>query len=667
MNFVLIAILAFLVFGILSLFTGNQKGFKVDLIRTCGPIGGSILGLIPVIQVLAGKEISAFVIPWQLFNGSFYLEIDLLSAFFLLPIFILTILASFYGLSYLKNYANQRNLGSIAFFFNLFIMSMVLVVCAKNIIMFLLAWELMALTSFFLVMFESEKSLTKWTGWLYMSLTHLGTACLFVFFFMVADGAISSDFSDIAISFDKNKTTICFILALVGFGTKAGMIPFHIWLPEAHPAAPAHVSAIMSGVMIKTGIYGILRTILLIGVPELSLGIVLVILGALSGIIGILFALAQHDIKRLLAYSSVENIGIILLGLGLGLIGIKTQSPTMGVLGLAGAFLHILNHAFFKGLLFFGAGSVIYATHTNRIDELGGVLKRMPITGLTFFIGSVSICGLPPFNGFISELLIYMGSFKEIVVGDFDNTAILIPILAILALVTIGGLAALCFTKVLSIIFLGEPRYKFNHEIKESPAFIVYPMIVLCLFCVVVGVFPGIMLTMLEEPVALFFPMEVVKKTFLPMREMFGMMTYIYLLLIGLIAVIAVIRKIIMKRRSYQTTVTWDCGYIRPQATMQYTASSFAETLVDIFSFVLRTKKTLDKPSTYFPLKNAGLNTRTSDTFAQKLYYPLYYFFKGHMFKLLKIQYGNINLYMFYIIITLVIMLSVNLLNRSGL
>ena len=194
MNFVLIAIFAFLVFGILSLFTGNQKGIKVDLIRTCGPIVGSIIGLIPVIQVLAGKKISAFNIPWQLFNGSLCLEIDLLSAFFLLPIFILTILASFYGLSYLKNYANQRNLGSIAFFFNLFIMSMVLVICAKNIVMFLLAWELMALTSFFLVMFESEKSLTKWTGWLYMSLTHLGTACLFVFFFMAADGAFSSDF-----------------------------------------------------------------------------------------------------------------------------------------------------------------------------------------------------------------------------------------------------------------------------------------------------------------------------------------------------------------------------------------------------------------------------------------------------------------------------------------
>ncbi|OFZ46492.1 MAG: hypothetical protein A2381_02165 [Bdellovibrionales bacterium RIFOXYB1_FULL_37_110] len=667
MNFVLIAIFAFFVFGVLALFTGNQKSIMADLIRTCGPIGGSILGLIPVIQVLAGKKISAFIMPWELFNGSFYLEIDLLSAFFLLPIFILTILASFYGFSYLKQYANQRNLGSIAFFFNLFIMSMVLVVCAKNIIMFLLAWELMALTSFFLVMFESEKSLTKWTGWLYMSLTHLGTACLFVFFFMAADGALSFDFGDIAISFDKNKTSLCFLLALIGFGTKAGMIPFHIWLPEAHPAAPAHVSAIMSGVMIKTGIYGILRTILLIGVPGLSWGIVLIILGALSGVIGILFALAQHDIKRLLAYSSVENIGIILLGLGLGVVGIKTQSPVMGVLGLAGAFLHILNHAFFKGLLFFGAGSVIYATHTNRIDELGGILKRMPLTGLTFFIGSISICGLPPFNGFISELFIYMGSFKEIVVGDFDNTSILLPIITILALVTIGGLAALCFTKAFSIIFLGEPRYKFNHEIKESPAFIVYPMLVLCAICVMVGVFPSLILPILEEPVSLFFSNEVVRSTFVPMGEMFGIMTYVYLSLIGFITLIAIVRNMLVKRRSYQTTVTWDCGYIRPQATMQYTASSFVETLVDIFSFILRTKKTMDKPSTYFPLKNAGLNTRTADTFAQKLYYPVYYFFKGHMFKLLKIQYGNINLYMFYIILTLVIMLSVNLLTRSEL
>ena len=249
---------------------------------------------------------------------------------------------------------------------------------------------------------------------------------------------------------------VLFLLAVIGFGTKAGFMPLHVWLPEAHPAAPSHVSAVMSGVMIKTGIYGLMRAFTFLGTPPLWWGWVLVAIGLTSGVLGVLFALAQHDLKRLLAYHSVENIGIIALGLGVGLLGMSTGSPVLIVLGFGGALLHVLNHALFKGLLFLGAGAVVHGTGTREIDQLGGLLKRMPWTAATFLVGAVAISGLPPLNGFVSEFLIYLGAFKG---GISTGGPVAVPLLALIAgLALIGGLAVACFTKAFGIVFLGEPR-----------------------------------------------------------------------------------------------------------------------------------------------------------------------------------------------------------------
>ena len=261
---------------------------------------------------------------------------------------------------------------------------MALVCLARNAVLFLIAWEIMALASFFLVAFENEKPEVRRASWIYMVATHLGTACLLPMFLIFGAHAGSLDFDRFAHSLPQPLASICFILALIGFGTKAGIIPFHVWLPEAHPAAPSHVSALMSGIMIKTGIYGIVRMLTFLGVPPLWWGWLVLAIGIISGVLGVLFALAQHDLKGLLAYHSVENIGIIMMGLGVGLIGWSAGMPSVAILGMAGGLFHVVNHALFKGLLFLGAGSVYQAAHTREIDQLGGLIKKMPYTGACF-------------------------------------------------------------------------------------------------------------------------------------------------------------------------------------------------------------------------------------------------------------------------------------------
>ena len=334
----------------------------------------------------------------------------------------------------------------------------------------------MSLASFFLVTFEYEKPMVRQAGWIYLIATHIGTAFLIVFFILLGRQAGSLDFDKVS-AIPSSLANIMFLLAVVGFGTKAGFMPFHVWLPYAHPAAPSHVSAVMSGVMIKTGIYGLVRALTLLGMPPAWWCWVLIGIGAVSGVLGVLFALAQHDLKRLLAYHSVENIGIITIGLGVGLLGINTNSPTLAILGFGGGLLHVINHAVFKGLLFLGAGSVLHSSETGHIDLLGGLIKRMPVTAFTFLIGSIAISGLPPLNGFISEFLIYLGIFKN---GISARFASIIPALVVIgSLALIGGLALACFTKAFGVIFLGEPRSNHAKEAHEVGFCMKFSMVIL--------------------------------------------------------------------------------------------------------------------------------------------------------------------------------------------
>jgi formate hydrogenlyase subunit 3/multisubunit Na+/H+ antiporter MnhD subunit len=319
-------------------------------------------------------------------------ELDALSAVFAVPILVIAALAAVYGQEYLSPYAARKELAVTWFWYNLLTGSMLLVAVARNAVLFLLAWEAMSLASFFLVMFEHQRASVRHAGWVYLVATHIGTAFLLVMFAVLGRQAGTLDFA----AFAPGPATpmapgLLFLLAVVGFGTKAGFMPLHVWLPEAHPAAPSHVSAVMSGVMIKTGIYGLLRVLTFLGPPAPWWGWVLVATGAVSGVFGVLFALAQHDLKRLLAYHSVENIGIIAMGLGVGMLGLSYRQPAVAFLGLAGGLLHVCNHAVFKSLLFLSAGSALQATGTREIDQLGGLLRRLPVTGAVFLVGSAAI------------------------------------------------------------------------------------------------------------------------------------------------------------------------------------------------------------------------------------------------------------------------------------
>jgi formate hydrogenlyase subunit 3/multisubunit Na+/H+ antiporter MnhD subunit len=457
--------------------------------------------------------------------------------------------------------------------------------------------------------------------------------------------------------------SVCFALAVVGFGTKAGIMPSHVWLPEAHPAAPSHVSALMSGVMIKTGIYGILRILAFLGPAPLWWGWALIAIGLLSGVLGVLFALAQHDLKRLLAYHSVENIGIIVMGLGVGVLGLSIGSPMLAFFGFAGGLLHVVNHAMFKGLLFMGAGSIAHGAHTREIDHLGGLLKRMPWTAGTFLIGAVAISGLPPLNGFVSEFLIYIGSFKGASLRSGGVAVALFVVIAGLAL--IGGLATACFTKAFGMVFLGEARSESPRHAQESDGSMLVPMAVLAAGCFAVGLFgfliihamPAVLASLLEPAGRTGFDRSAILAEVLTASGYLKAVASGALIILVLTGLIALLRGWLLSGREIGETGTWDCGFSNPTARMQYTASSFAQPILDFFNVFQTGWKHLKAPKGYFPV-TASFETEALDTSQENVYRPIFEAVERFLSKLRVMQHGRIQLYVLYIVLTLVVLFA---------
>ncbi|OGG57252.1 MAG: hypothetical protein A3F84_18500 [Candidatus Handelsmanbacteria bacterium RIFCSPLOWO2_12_FULL_64_10] len=564
------------------------------------------LGIIPALAGASGDVRWAWSVP----GGEFHVAVDGLSAFFLIPIFGLSALAAVYGVEYLA-----RDRRPTWIFYNLLVAGMVLVVISRNAMLFLVAWEVMALASYFLVARDDEPA-----GRTFLIASHLGTAFLLVMFVLL--GRSSLDFD----SFAASGSSLIFLLAVVGFGTKAGFVPFHVWLPEAHPAAPSHVSAVMSGVMIKTGIYGLVRTLTWLGEPPFWWGWLLAAVGAVSALTGIVFALAQRDLKRMLAYSSVENVGIIALGLGIGMIGQSAGLPAVASLGYSGAMLHVINHALFKGLLFLGAGAVLHATGTRELERMGGLLKRMPVTGATFLVGAAAICGLPALNGFVSEFLILTACFHA-ASGSVSTAVPALAAIAALALVT--GLVLAGFTRAFGVAFLGEPRTPL--EARDPGPWMRVPMLVLAAACAAVG---------LGAPWFVGF-------------RWIGIVSAAFLALVGLLALA---RRALLKGRPVEAAGTWDCGYVRPTARMQYTASSFAQPITEMFALMLRPRRTVKPPEGLFP-GASELRTETPDLCREKLYGPLMAGVERGLWRLRWMQQGHVHLYVLYIALTLVILM----------
>ena len=438
-------------------------------------LAGAVAGAVVALGVLlSGSAPPLHVALPQMFPfAEMSLSVDGLSAFFLLVVSLVAAAAAIYGPRYLGAHAKAPFVQVLAL--NVFVGCMALVCCAGDALTFLLAWEGMTLASYVLVVSDTESEENTRAGLLYLVMAHAGTAALLVVFLILVDHAQAFDFAALrtaARGLDGSTRTTLFMLALAGFGAKAGVVPLHVWLPKAHPAAPSHVSALMSGVMLKVALYGLFRfgfdlLAPAVGPLPASWGWTVLILGSISAVIGVLLALQQHDLKRLLAYHSVENVGIILIGAGLAMLLCNGRGgEPLATLALAASLLHTLNHAAFKGLLFLAAGSVISRTHVRNMEELGGLARRMPWTAWLFLLGAVAISGLPPLNGFVSEWM----TFQALVLGGarFGGATGLLAGVAASMLALTGGLAAACFAKAFGVTFLGRPRSTHAEQATES-------------------------------------------------------------------------------------------------------------------------------------------------------------------------------------------------------
>jgi hydrogenase-4 component B len=621
-------------------------------IGAAGVWAGCVLAASPVVATLQWQTPQAIQMAWSMPGGSLSFGMDGLSAFFCLPILIISPLAAVYGCQYLAH--SKRGLGVAALSYNILVASMLLLMTARNGLLFLIVWEVMAISSFVLVVFDDEHAHVRRAGWIYLIATHIGTAALLAFFALMGGYAKSLDFDRMASAgAPAGMATLLFVLAVIGFGTKAGFMPLHVWLPEAHPAAPSHVSALMSGVMIKTGIYGLLRAFVLLGPPSSAWGWILIVIGLVSGVLGVAFALAQRDIKRLLAYSSVENIGIIALGLGAGILGLCWKRPGLAFLGFGGGLLHVLNHSVFKSLLFFGAGAVAHGTGTREMDRLGGLMKPMRWTAVTFVIGSAAICGLPPFNGFISEFLIYMAGFRAL---HATSRTVVLAVGVGVGLALIGGLAVACFTKAFGMVFLGEPRSKEAAHAHEVGWAMRGPMAVLAILCLGIGLAAPFMIHLIDPAISVVTGSSVTESTWIGDLPLLQNIVAVSALLLAVVGILLIVRRCLPRGKVESSTGTWDCGYAQPTVRMQYTASSFTQPVVDLFAIFLGTRKRRSGVDGFFP-KQGTFDMDTPDTATERLFAPLFRLIDTAVAPIRRMQHGRIHGYLLYIAIVLIVLL----------
>ncbi len=649
MDFIFLSILLMVAGTALCLVIHRQ----FTLMKTTGVLAisaGCLIGLFNSLIQLFHPGTEAFAAAY-LHGFSLSFAIDGLSAFFLVIIYFVSFLAALYSFHYLSTPEKALRTGLSYLFFSLLIASMVLVVVAANMITFMLFWEIMSLSSFFLVVYDYEKPENRKAGYLYFVFSHIGAMMLFAAFGLIYGFSGSFGFDGAASLPDWVKIVV-FVLAFAGFGSKAGVFPFHVWLPHAHPAAPSHISAVMSGVMIKIGIYGILRVYAVLNDHHPLFGEILVIAGMISGILGVVYALGQQDIKRMLAYSSIENIGIILIGMGIGMMGVSAGNPVMAVLGFAGGLFHVLNHAVFKSLLFMGAGLVIKKTGVHDMDAMGGLMKKMRITGITFLAGSLAISGLPPLNGFVGEFFIYMGGFKG---AGMDKLPLILSLMAIISLAVIGGLALACFTRVLGVVFQGEPRSERAAKADEKGPMMLIPMAALAVSCGIIGVFPEVFSLMTIRGVSA-LNLGYGDIPFSPFLQMTGNISRSAAVFLLLVICVLAVRYFLYQGKSIPRAATWGCGFTRPTVKMQYTGSSYARSIIDFFRPVAYLCENHPPVQGVFP---AGTQYSSHVIDIAERYMevgivrPVLFFFD----KLRWIQQGDIHPYIGYILLAIVLLL----------
>ena len=617
-------------------------------IAALGALTASALALPAIFYLLAAGEGARFLVEWTLPFGACEIALDPLSLFFLIPIFLVFPAGSLYALGYWPAASRRSSEPALTFFYGLLCAAMVLVVVARNGALFMIAWEIMALSGYFLLMAEHEEAEVRSAGTVYLVASHVGAAALLVLFskLRLATGSFLFPGTG-ALQLAAPAAGLIFVMALIGFGSKAGLMPLHLWLPSAHANAPSHVSALLSGVMLKLGIYGVLRVVSFFSERPLWWGGLLAVAGLGSALLGISIASAQKDLKRLLAYSSIENLGLIVAGIGVALVGQSTGNPRLAYLGLAGALFHVLNHSIFKPLLFFCAGSVIHATGTRDLDRLGGLARRMPVTATLALFGAVAICGLPPLSGFASEFLLYLSFFGEARAPE-PYVALGVPVLAL-----VGGIALVSFVKLFGIGFLGSPRSAQAANGHEAPGTMLVPMAVLAGLCLLGGLFPQLYLALVRPVLAGIVPAA---SGFggLPVKPVWFAVAGGSVLILS--AGIFWYLQSRWRALPEASGPTWGCGYLAPAASIQYTGTSFGALFGSFSSGVVRTRTRMSELAGIAPA-SARLSYAPEETILERIIMPVSAVVGVGFSYLRRLQHGEVQVYIAYIFVTLLLLM----------
>jgi len=650
-----------------ALVTGRRERLSISL--SFGLVAvASIFGMVTALDVFISGTMS-FQFTTVPYLGPFSVQLDQLSAFFLLMICISTFSVAIFSNGYVREYIGRYNVGLFGALFALFFLSMVLVVSASNVVLFLIVWEMMSLCSYFLVAYENREPEAVSAGLLYLVMTHIGTALIMVSLIVLSFEAGTFDFNGITAfhgAMPMLLRNLAFVFALLGFGMKAGIVPLHVWLPHAHPAAPSNVSALMSGVMIKTAIYMLIRTsFLFLGVTETWWGLVVLLIGSVTALLGVMYALMEKDIKRALAYSTIENVGIIFIALGASMVFYAYGLAELSALALIAALLQVLNHSLFKGLLFMGAGSIVHATGTKDMERLGGLAKRMRSTSVLFFIGALSISAIPPFNGFVSEWLIFQSLLLSNNINNVTVDLILAIALGMLALT--GALAAACFVRIFGISFLARPRSKEAEEAHEVPRSMLVGMAIPAMLCVLTGVLAFMIVpfvdTITSPIVGVSIAGQLVNGLYLQIPSETGtsMSPLLIAVLLGVFLATVLLGARYYGGQAKRTrSGTWDCGTPLTERN-EYTATGYSQPMNRVFQALYRSKQVFRSEPSSDPYVRREMSYWTSveQLFEKYLYAPIAHLATGVARRVSVIQTGSIQTYLAYIFAILVLLLLI--------
>ena len=600
------------------------------------------------------------IFDWGLPIGSLALALDPLTKLFLLPVFSLGMVCAVSGALSLRGSAKSHDLGAHWMFFLILLLGMSCVMTARDGLFFMMSWELMSLAPFFLIEFNDRDRKVQNASWVYLVAAHLGAVLLTAFFAL----AWAKSGTTLFTGADRitGHSSLLFLLALLGFGAKAGLAPMHVWLPEAHPAAPSHVSALLSGAMLNAGLYGILRSFQFLGPVEAFpfwWAWLMMFIGAATALTGIFKALAQSNLKRLLAYSSVENMGLMVLGAGAGLLGVLSGNAWIAALGFSGSLFHMLNHSAFKGLLFLCAGEILHSVGTVDMTALGGLQKRMPSLGALFALGAASIACLPPFNGFASEFVISLSLIKGLGITGMEQKIAMLGCMACLMLVS--GMAAFAYAKAYGMSFLGQPRSPMTTDLHAPSARTLLPLALPAAACIICGlasaqVFGAIQPSLSFLPIVSQGLKAGMGNAATSVEGMLRCVSLFGCAGIALTAALFAARKTLLRHRNVSFAPTWGCGYQYGTSRMQYTPASFVEPAEGIFGPVMGTKTDAGIDDAFFPA--AGhIAVSASDVVATRFYAPLFEYAEQACNALKIIQNGSINVYILYILVTLVALL----------